>query len=178
MIDIRLRTKVADAAIAELAGKLPGPADFDVLLTGATYVRKPDGKPLCVYLPGALTAYYTDRIYDILHSLRVHTTSNRGHASGTKRLLRGSEETGISKRSEAKPIASTIVGSIDASGARKYCRQTAWTGRNVPEWEELHPLLHATAQMLEHYVPDRFRNQAQWAAQAQQEWIEIGRAHV
>lgn len=174
MIDIRLRTKVADNAITELTGKVLGPADYDVLLTGPTYVRKPDGKPLCVYLPNALTDHYTPEIYDILHSLRTLTTSNRGLASGTRRVRRGNAETGYATRSEAVNIASTILGSFDPGGNRVYCRLTAWTSKNLPQWERLHPLLQATANHFAHYVPDRYANQTAHANQAHPEWIIPG----
>lgn len=174
MIDIRLRTKVANNAISDLTGKVLGPADYDLLLTGPTYVRKPDGKPLCVYLPAALRDHYTPDIYDILHSLRPVTTSNRGYASGSRRIKRGNADTGLAKRSEARPISSAILGSFDPSGAFLYCRLTAWTGRHLPEWQQLHPLLQATAENLARYVPDRYNAQMAHANQAHQDWIIPG----
>lgn len=176
MIDIRLRTKVADAAVATITGKVLGPADYDVLLTGPTYVRKPDGRPLCVFLPGALTDHYTQDVYGILHSLRPLTTNNRGMASGTRRVRRGNTDTGVASRTEARTIASTILGSFDPSGGRVYCRLTAWTGRNLPEWEQLQPLLQATATALQTYVPDRYAAQTAHAAKAHPEWIIPGTA--
>lgn len=175
MIDVRLRTKVSDAAIAELAGKVLGPADYDLLLTGAAFVRKPDGRPLACYLPGVLTGHYTDAVYEVLHSLRSQVTDNRGHASGTRRIRRGSEENGgFTNRTSSANIPSTILGSFDPAGQTAYCRLTAWTGRNLPQWQLLHPLLRATADQLATYVPDRYAAQAAHAGQAHPEWIVPG----
>lgn len=174
MIDLRLRTKVSDQAIRDLAGKVLGPADYDVLLTGPTFVRKPDGRPLCCYLPGVLTAHYTDEVYDVLHGLRGQRTDNRGNASGTRRIRRGNEQGGYMTRTEAASVASTILGSVDPVGQTLYCRLTAWTGRNLPDWQKLHPLLQATAGYLAQYVPDRYAAQAAHAAKAHPEWIVPG----
>lgn len=49
VIDLRLRTPLADEDAQHLAGKVIGPDDYDVLLTGPAFVRMPTGKPLCIY---------------------------------------------------------------------------------------------------------------------------------
>lgn len=168
---LRLRSRVSDSAIREqLAGKILGPADFDVLLTGPTAVYRPDGKPLCVYLPGAVAEHAANPdIYEVLHALRVNISVNRGLASGTKRITHD----GIN-RSYARRTPSAIVGAVDPMGQTRYCRLTSWTGRNLPQWESLHPLLRTVASELERHVPDRFANQVKVAAASDQSWIVPG----
>jgi Oxygenase domain of the 2OGFeDO superfamily len=174
VIDLRLRTKVADQAMQDLAGKVLGPADYDVLLTGRTFVRMPDGRPLACYLPGALAeATAAEGVYEVLHSLRSYTSENRGLASGTRRLHRGSGEA-LSARTDSMPIASAIVGAVDPIGQQRYCRLTAWTGRNLPAWETLHPLLRAVAAQLAEHVPDRYAAQAGEAGRTDPAWVVPG----
>lgn len=174
MIDLRLRTRVADAAVRELAGKVLGPRDYDVLLTGPTFVRMPDNRPLCAYLPGALSAYAADpATYEILHSLRTHRSSNRGLASGTRRVYRGTGEA-KSSRSDSVPIPSTVIGAVDPMGQRVYCRLTSWTGRNLPQWEQLQPMLQAVAEALATHVPARYAAQLAQAESSDPAWVVPG----
>lgn len=171
--ELRLRMRVSEDAIREhLAGRVLGPADYDVLLTGATRLRKPDGKPLCVYLPGAIAEHAADpEVHSILSSLRLQAapSKNRGMASGTLRLSGGHPG-----RSYAQEIASSIVGAVDPLGQQRYCRLTAWTGRHVPEWERLHPLLRAVADNLAEHVPDRYAAQLAQAARTDPAWVVPG----
>lgn len=169
--ELRMRSRVSDAAIAEhIAGKVPGDADYDVLLTGATRVLKPNGQPLCVLLPGAVAEHaQNDDIYGVLHSLRRELTKNRGLASGTRRLdptNRG--------RSYAKEIASAVIGAVDPMGQQRYCRLTAWTGRNLPQWQTLQPLLASVAGHLADHVPDRYANQVAEAEKTDPAWVVPG----
>jgi hypothetical protein len=121
-------------------------------------------------LPGALARHATDdATYQILHSLRGVFTSNRGAASGTRRLK---YERG--QRSKAKEVASAIVGALDPHADRHYCRLTSWTGDHLPQWQALQPLLRDVASHLAEQVPDRFALQAQVAQQADPAWVVPG----
>lgn len=173
--EMRLRTRVADAAITEhLAGRVLGPADFDVLLTGAARLLKPDGRPLCVLLPGAIAEHATNpETYEILHGLRTMQTANRGAASGTKRFGYTRPE-GQSSRSKALNVSSALVGAVDHVGDRHYCRLTAWTGQNLPAWQQLHPLLRTVAAELAHHVPDRYAAQMTAAGRTDPAWVVPG----
>lgn len=169
---LRLGSFVADAAItAHLKGRVVGAADYDVTLTGPTHVRKPNGQTLCVYLPGAVAEHAKDQAtYDVLHSLHDRLTKNRGAASGTPRLT-GS--TGA-HRSYAKAIPSALVGAVDPMGQKYYCRLTAWTGANLPAWEQLHPLLRAVAANFAERVPDRYAAQKAEADRSDPAWVVPG----
>lgn len=168
-MDLRLRSKVGQKELDEKVGRIITDDDISVLLTGATFVRKPDGKPLCVYLPGVMTGLLTDEVYRILHSLRVERTDNRGLASGTLRAVRGTQN-----RARAMPVASAIIGSVDPGGVYKYCRQTAWTGKNMPQWQALQPLFQGISGHLQEHVPDRFENQMEEVRATKPEWIIPG----
>lgn len=175
MIDLRLRTKISDDGVREIAGRVLGPRDYDLLLTGSgpVRVRMPDNRPLCVYLPGVLSGVFTDPVYQVLHSLKQFTTSNRGLASGSRRLRRGGPDTPAS-RTETVPIASVILGSMDPMGQTRYCRLSSWTGRHLPEWETLHPPLREIGRHLAAHVPDRYAAQMQRVAAADPSWVVPG----
>jgi len=169
--EVRLRTRVSEDAIREhLSGRVLGPADYDVLLTGPTRVRKPDGRPLCVYLPGALAEQVAEpAVYEVLHSLRDRLTKNRGAASGTRRLRGGNV-----RRSYALETASAVIGAVDPMGQIRYCRLTAWTGENLPQWRILQPLLAEVAANFAQHVPDRYAAQLAEAARTDPAWVVPG----
>lgn len=170
---MRLRTRVADRAMDDLAGKILGPRDYDALLTGAARLLMPSGKPLCVYLPGAIKEFSQDpEVYRVLSSIKM-TSANRGMASGTKRLKRG-QEGAQAARTDSKSIISAVIGAVDPMGQQRYCRLTSWTGQHLPQWETLHPLLRVVARNLEDYVPERYAAQRAVADSTKPEWIVPG----
>ena len=169
MIELRLRTRLREADLLPKVGHVLGPRDFDVLVTGEARVYKPDGKPLLVYLPGALAEWAAnDTIYGILHELRTSTTNNRGLASGTP-----AAKSPTGKR-YALTTSSAIIGAFDPNSYRRYCRLTAWTGENLPKWQELQPFLAAIAKQFEAYVPDRYRAQVAEVMRTKPEWVIPG----
>lgn len=173
---IRMRSRVAEPAIRDhLAGKVLGPSDYDVLLSGAAEVVQPDGRPLCIFLPGAVKSFASDpEIYDVLHELRLVTSRNRGLAAGSRRLRWGAAGGTESKRSTTLPVASALVGSLDPVGQTRYCRLTAWTGRNLPEFAKLHPFLATIGNLLKAHVPDRYAAQAAYLQDVHPAWVIPG----
>lgn len=176
MTELRLRTRAHPDQVAAQLGKVLGPRDFDVLLTGPCRVLKPDGRPLAVYLPGWVADQVAvPELYDVLHSLRTLRTDNRGKASGTQRVTYGEQ-----KRSRSRLVASTIVGALDARGGMgtrgnaPLCRLTAWTGRHLPEYAQLYPLLQRVAEGLAEHVPDRHRAQLAQAELTHPGWVVPG----
>jgi hypothetical protein len=155
--------------MVDRVGKVLGDEDYDVLLTGPTLVSKLDSRPLCVYLPGVLTSLVNDpTTYAVLHSLRKIITRNRGLASGTPRYR--SNQT----RSYSRPTPSAVLGALDPGGQKRYCRLTAWTGRNLPEFETLQPLLQAIAGHFANEVPLRFAMQEARAKETDPAWVIPG----
>jgi 2-oxoglutarate-Fe(II)-dependent dioxygenase family protein len=176
MIDLRLRVKVSAAELEAKVGKILGPSDFNVLLTGPTFVRMPDNRPLAVYLPGALRKEVEeDGVYDILHSLKAQTTNNRGVASGSQRFqTRHGAANGGAGRTYSRKIASAVVGAVDPQGQKLHCRLTAWTGTHLPQWRQLQPLLQAVADAQRKYVPQRAAAQWAEAEKTDPSWIVPG----
>lgn len=171
MIDLRLRTKVSSEEMELKIGKCLGHEDYNMLLTGPTRIRKPDGRPLCVYVPGALRdALDAPGVYEVLHRMdeEIVRTSNRGTASGAPYFK------SHQARRYSRKVASATIGAVDPQGQQKYCRLTAWTGKNLPSWELLHPVLRTVAGEFERHVPDRYAAQAAYAAEADPAWVVPG----
>lgn len=182
MIDLRLRSRVSADELATKAGKILGPQDYNLLLTGPARIRMPDNRPLAVYLPGVLTGYLDEPgVYDILHSLRSSRTNNRGLASGSKRFqtrhgaAQGSEDgrrgTG---RTYSRQVPSMIAGAVDPQGQKQHCRLTAWTGTHMPQWQALQPLFRAVAVNQKLYVPERAAAQQEQADKTDPAWVVPG----
>lgn len=166
MISIRLRSRISKQELDEKVGKVIGDDAYNVLLTGPSRVFMPNGQPLCVYLPGVMRDVVTEEQYEILHSLRGDKTHNRGPASGSQAVRPGEQ-----KRQYFKYVSSSILGSFDPNGTFKFCRLTAWTGRNLPKWEALRPALQAVAENMRTYVPDRYAAQMEEIEQTHPDWV-------
>lgn len=172
MTTLRLRTRVADDQVADLAGKVPTDAAYDLLLTGATLVLKADSRPLCVYLPGYLAEPLAlhPATYDVLRSLDGYDrTDNRGLAAGAPR-----QQVGDQKRTRTPKVRSGIAGVMGPVPAAPYCRLTAWTAQNYAGWEQLQPLLALVADALAEHVPERYSRQVAEARRCQPEWLVPG----
>lgn len=170
MLTERVESRLAN--VEGLKGRLPSDEAYDLLLDralGPARLVKADGRPLCVFLPGAMRgAVDAPGVYEALHGMRTRTSMNRGAASGTPRLK--SRQT----RSYTRPIASTIAGAFERDNQRRYCRLTAWTGRNMPEWKLLRPVLYQVAVLLKAYVPDRYEAQQRQAEATDPAWVVKG----
>lgn len=169
MLELRIRNQKPDAYCSENAGKLPTSEDYSALLTGPTRVLMPDGRPLCVYLPKAVPTELTEALYPTLHSLKPLTTGNRGYAGGTPLVTKEG-----SKRARAKEVSSAIIGAFDkgaGSADQKYCRLTAWTGRNLPAFQELFPLFQVVAENFKEHVPERYAAQMAAVAKTHPDWV-------
>jgi hypothetical protein len=169
MIDLRMRNTVGAAELESKEGRVLTAGDYNVLLTGPTTVRKPDGSLLCVYLPKAISASAAASAWPVLHSLAGVLTDNRGLAAGSGRETRGTQT-----RSRSKLVPSAIIGAIDPGGQYRYCRLTAWTGEHLNEMRQLDPLLENVAQGFAEHVPDRYGVQQALAERTAPEW-RLGR---
>lgn len=170
MIEARLRTRISRDELESKVGKILGPEDFNAVLTGPAKILKPNGQPLVVYLPGALLHEANDpNIYATFHSLKGVRTENRGMASGSRRVKSGS-----GNKSRALPVPSSIIGAFDSAGHQKYCRLTAWTGANVPQWETLRPFLQGVARHFHTHLPDRYAVQMEQVQATHPEWVVPG----
>lgn len=141
--------------------------DYDVLLSGPTRVDGPDGRPLAVYLPGAVKAEM-DEAYPILTTIRG-LTENRGYASGTEQKF---QQNNLQR---AKPVMSSILGSFESSGFYKFCRLTSWTAAEwEARWPELLPFLQRIGAHFAEQVPDRHAAQMARVRETAPEWVIPG----
>lgn len=170
MISVRVRSRIPREELEAKVGKVIGDDAYNVLLTGPTRVYMPNGKILCVYLPGEMRDVLTDEHYEILHALRKDVlTFNRGLASGSERV-----QVGTTKRSYAMGVSSGVLGSFDPSGTFKFCRLTAWTGKHMPQWQALRPVFERVGARLEEYVPDRYLAQMEEIDKTHPDWVIHG----
>lgn len=168
MIEFRLRTKIPDSELQQKVGKVLTVDDFNVVLSGAATVRKPDGRLLCIYLPGALVDA-VDEAYPTLTKIR-QGSYNRGLASGSLQQRTGPAGT----INTARPVMSAILGAVDPTPRLPTCRLTAFTAKETMAWDNLQPLWRQIARLFEQHVPDRYANQARQAAQTHDEWVIAG----
>lgn len=169
MVDLRLRTRIPDDELEEKKGKILTDEDYNILVTRDAFVRGPDGAPLAIFRKNAVPAELRDQAYPILHEFRNATTSNRGIASGSRRVSGGSQ-----KRSYAREVPSAIVGAFDPSGPKAYCRLTSFTGTETEKMAELHPLLQFVGERMREEVADRWQAQMEYVERTQEDWVIPG----
>lgn len=170
MIDIRLRTRISDEELSEKVGKILTDDDYNVLVSGDTLIRKPDGSPLAVYRHGIVPPKLLEAAYPALHTIRT-VSENRGLASGTERKPR---YPGSRRTSTGRFVASSILGSFDPVPQTPVCRLTAWTGRETEKWETITPLLRYVAERFAIEVPDRHRKQVEYCQRTAPDWVITG----
>ena len=112
LVQLRLRTQISDEELADKVGKVITEKDYNVRLTGATKVMKPDGSLLCIYLPKSIPQNLIDLSYPVLHQIQTKT-DNRGLASGSQRAVR---EGARHSNSRAVNVTSSIMGFRFRSG--------------------------------------------------------------
>jgi hypothetical protein len=166
VIDLRLRTKISPQELEQKKGKLVTDEDYNVLLTRAVKIRKPDGKPLAIYLPGGVGPEM-EEAYPMLRKIKMQS-DNRGLASGTVRVNAGGN------RTRAMPVHSGIMGAMDPVPNRPVCRLTAFTREHVEAWTGTFPLLRRIAAQFAAHVPDRFAAQKARAEQTHHDWVVPG----
>jgi hypothetical protein len=149
-------------------GKIVTDQDYNVLLTGAAKVFKPDGTILCVYLPGYMNEVLAENphVEGVFRSLKSLVTDNRGDASGSKRVRHGDE-----KRTRSLKVPSTIIGSFDPGGPKQFCRQSAWNSKHIERFSTLVPFFERVAEGFKTYVPKRYEQQMREVARTDPAWI-------
>lgn len=165
VVEARLRSRISKEELEGKVGKVLTDSDYNVLLTGPTALRMPDGRLLCVYVPGAIKREAED-FYPILTKIRG-ATDNRGLASGTTRVITGPAQT----RTRSMPVMSSILGAADAAGRFPYCRLTVFSANETEQWTELRPLFQRIAQQFETYVPDRYQRQVDFCKRTHPDWV-------
>jgi Oxygenase domain of the 2OGFeDO superfamily len=170
VIDLRIRSKITPDELQAKVGKVCTDDDYNLLLTRDTLVRKPDGSVLCVYRRAAFPPELLAASYPTLHALRAfHGTNNRGLAAGTPRVRQFA-----GSRTYTKNVSSQILGAFEARNPYRFCRLTAWTGRETERFAELAPLFRAIGEQFERLVPDRYAAQMAQVDRTHPEWVVPG----
>jgi hypothetical protein len=167
----RVQTRMSKEHMATLEAKNVTSGDWDMLLSGPTFVRLPDNRPLCVYLPGVMSKFtQDDAVFSALDKMgRAGSTGNRGKASASIPV-----RTGTQLRSYALPVHSAIIGAFDPGGIYKYCRLTSYTAEHMDDWQVLFPALQEVAAQLREHVPERYEAQMREVTSTKPEWIVPG----
>jgi len=165
--EIRIRTKIPQVELAQKIGKIVTDDDYGILLTGPTRVIKPDGRPLCVYLPKAISEENRALAWPIVSELKG-TTGNRGYVSAAP----GYKDY---KQTRFREVASHILGNFEAAPPRfPACRLTAWTIDHPLDWPKLFPLCQEVNHYFAQNVPDRWNAQMHYCEQVHPEWMIPG----
>jgi hypothetical protein len=167
---LRVRSKIHPDTLEGLKGKVLADDSYDALIVGPTEVRQPDGKPLLKFLPGYLQPDLLESTYETLHSLKELETTNRGLASGTQRVKGFAEGT----RTYSESVPSAIIGSFDAKPPKNYCRLTAWSGRELDQFQSLFPLFKEIGKAFAEHVPERFEAQMAFIRKTHPDWVIPG----
>lgn len=165
IVDIRLRSVISAEEMEQKVGKILTPADFNLVPTNDCIVRKPNGQTLLIYRRGIIPPELRESTWPILHELKDETTTNRGLASGTPRVQ------GPGSRSYAKAVPSALLGAFEPQGPRKFCRLTAWTGRETDKFRILWPLLQFIGDRMKIDAPDRWQAQMFEVQRTHPDWV-------
>lgn len=169
MVELRLRTRRSEEWVDKYKGAAVTPEMVNVKLEGPTRVLKPNGKPLCVYLPGAALDV-GDETYGHFTKIRM-STDNRGYAAGSERVLKNSRG---GTRTRSAPVMSAILGGFDRVGPMQYCRLTAFTAQQVEQWDALQPYFRRISDLLRDNVPERYDAQMDHAMRTHPDWLIRG----
>lgn len=167
-VELRIRTQVSPEEMESKVGKVLTEDDFNITPTRDCILKKPNGQILAIYRKAIIPAELRDAAYPILQSLKSETTTNRGLASGTPRVQ------GPGTRSYAMNVPSALVGGFEAQGPRKFCRLTAWTGRETEQYQALWPLLGFIGERMLADAPDRYAAQMTEVARTHPDWVIPG----
>lgn len=165
--EYRCRTVIPDEELESKQGKIQTDEDYNLLATGPVRILKPDGRPLLVYLPGAIPQELNDQVYPDLTKIRAKT-DNRGLASGSRRAK------GAGQRTKALAVPSAIIGYYDGKANPYHCRLTAYTARETEGWERVQPLFRFIADRFAEMVPDRYQAQMEVVSRTQPDWVIPG----
>lgn len=174
MIDLRVRSRVHPDELEQKVGKIVTDADYNAMLTGPCRVRRPDGQLLCVYLPEAIPEELAVASWPLLHQLKPLLTDNRGLASGSERIHRTAADGSLDTRSRSKKVSSSLLGAFEPQGPKVFCRQTGWTSKNLEKWQQMFPLWGHLGDVFAAQVPERYRQQREWADKTEPVWVIPG----
>jgi hypothetical protein len=171
---LRLVKEVPLNAAKKLLGKRIGPESVSVILREDTRVLKPNGSLLCVLLRNALSKEALDAAYEPLHSLRTHTTSNRGMYTGGERGTFNKTSGTVTEEGKPLFIQSAVAGYYDRYQRTPYCRETAFTASEVKRWKSVLPLIEEVGKVFHAGAPEQAARQQQAAEACSADFVIHG----
>ena len=168
MIEIRLKSKISEEELKQKVGKILTDEDYNLLIHKDTTIRGINGEILAVYQRNVIPEDIVDKTYPVLHDLKKYQTNNRTLASGLPQYKR---QTGGTRSSTVKPIASTTIGGFDPKNNTPYCRLTAWSGKETEQYEELFPLFQFIGKEMERVAPKRYKAQMEFVNRTHPDWV-------
>jgi hypothetical protein len=164
LMEYRVRSKITSDELDAKVGRIVQDEDYNLVMTGATRILLPNGEPLCVFLPKAISPELCDMAYPILHPIQTGTDA-RGYASGSQSIQ-------DKNQTRYREVKSTIIGNIEPMGGGRhpFCRTTAWTGKNTQEFKGLYPLFEEVGRHFKEYVPHRYQKQMERVHKTEEDW--------
>jgi hypothetical protein len=157
---LQLRTRVEAAAVKAMVGRRARDDAYGMLLTsGDATVFKPNGQRLLTVLRGVISEAAAGEAYPFLHSLKKHTTANRGAYSGEKREFKVKKNGEVSNTSQTPPIRSCVIGFFDRYPRYPFCGVSPIVVKDPTGWTSTHTMVREVGQAFERHVPDRYARQ-------------------
>jgi hypothetical protein len=147
-----------DAEAEALEGGWLDERHYDRVIRDTTVVRKPDGRPVVIYVKDALPRAQCETVLDVFRNADLHS-ENRGTASGGPRLRRVKQDGTVSRTREGQSVPSGVVGFYDRYPRIPYCRMTRFNLDHHGEFERARPFVVALSEKFRELAPNR------WAAQ-------------
>ena len=170
ILKAKMDPKRADA----LKGKLIGDDAYDLVVTGTTAVHKPDGTLLFKLVKNAISSEILDGAHEALRHLRTYGSDNRGAYAGMPRKARVKADGTVSKTTSARNVPSAIIGYFDRNPRMPFCRETAFTAKEVQRWQTVVPLAQAVSDLMRKHVPQRWRAQQEIVQQTSKDFVIEG----
>jgi hypothetical protein len=179
MLKIQARSRVPLEKVEARYGTHATKDDYDVLLTGDCKVYGPKGELICVYLKGALDEELAEEAYPSFHSLRTKKSDNRGNYAGqSKRAVAVKEDGTASSTLRSKSVRSSIIGYFDRYPRIPFCRQTAFTAKEVDKWESCLGLVRQVSELFKQHIPARYKAQKDFVDNLSQDFVIDGSVYT
>jgi hypothetical protein len=144
--------------------------DVSILLTGDADVYLPSGEMLVALRRENIPQDIAENAYPALHSLKAHKSNNRGNYAGEARVVLYGP-----KNTTTTPISTAIVGFFDRQGGRHpYCRQTAFSAKEVEAWETIVPMAKHVGVELKTLLPNHHARMMEIVGKTDPAWVISG----
>lgn len=161
---IQLRSKVDDKSVKAMVGRRARDDDYAMLLAhGDATVFKPNGQRLMTVLRGAISEGSADAAYPWLHTLKKHTTANRGAYSGEKREFKIKKNGERSNTSQTPPVRSCVIGHFDRYPRYPFCGTSPIIVKDPEGWTQIQPMVREVSELFKLHARDRWDKQREIA---------------